>query len=144
MQVYDAWTGNDLYTLTGVPRGTEVVTDLGEIDLYILDADENTLSCWTTAAFPDSDLVRTPGTSSNAYQYRPVGKEVNMSNNYRWIVDIPNLPGSSDPSIVSVIPGDLILGRSSSLSTTSSWRGTDDPFTIWALNLDSSRGEIGD
>jgi len=143
-QVYDAWTGNDLYTLTGVPRGTEVVTDLGEIDLYILDADENTLSCWTTAAFPDSDLVRTPGTSSNAYQYRPVGKEVNMSNNYRWIVDIPNLPGSSDPSIVSVIPGDLILGRSSSLSTTSSWRGTDDPFTIWALNLDESRGEIGD
>ncbi|MCW4053949.1 MAG: PQQ-binding-like beta-propeller repeat protein [Candidatus Bathyarchaeota archaeon] len=143
-RAYDAWTGNNLYNLTGVPRGTEVVTDLGEIDLYILDDDENTLSCWTTAAFPDSDLVRTPGTSSNAYQYRPVGKEVDMSDNYRWIVDIPDLPGSSSPSIVSVIPGDLILGRSSSLSTTSSWRGTSDPFTIWALNLDESRGEIGE
>ncbi|PVX25399.1 MAG: hypothetical protein CW716_08070, partial [Candidatus Bathyarchaeum sp.] len=143
-RAYDAWTGKNLYNLTGVPRGTEVVTDLGEIDLYILDDDEGTLSCWTTAAFPDSDLVRTPGTSSNAYQYRPVGKEVDMSENYRWVVDIPDLPGSSSPSIVSVIPGDLILGRSSSLTTTSSWRGTDDPFTIWALNLDESRGEIGE
>jgi len=143
-RVYDAWTGKNIYNLTEVPRGTEVVTELGEIDLYILDYDERTLSCWTTAAFPDSGLVRTPGNSTNAYQYRPIGKEVNMSDNYRFIVDVPDLPGSSNPSIVSVIPGDLILGRSSSLSTTSSWRGTDDPFTIWALNLDESRGEIGE
>lgn len=143
-RAYDAWTGQNLYNLTGVPRGTEVVTDLGEIDLYILDSDENTLSCWTTAAFPDSGLVLTPGTSSNAYQYRPIGKEADMSENYRFVVDIPDLPGSSSPAIVSVIPGDLILGRSSSLTTTSSWRGTDDPFTIWALNLDESRGEIGE
>ncbi len=142
-RVYDAWTGTNLYNLTGVPGGTEVYTEYGEIDVYTLDYDERKLSCWTTAALPDSGLVRTPGTTSNAYQYRPVGKEVNMSDNYRFIVDIPDLPGSSNPSIVSVIPGDLVLGRSSSVSTTSSWRGTSDPFTLWALNLDISRGEIG-
>jgi hypothetical protein len=61
-----------------------------------------------------------------------------------WNVTIPDLPGLASPAIVGIIPGDLILGRSSTVTLTSLPRQThDDPWTMWALNLDPDRGQIG-
>jgi len=58
-------------------------------------------------------------------------------------VTIPNLPGSSAPSIVGVIPGDVILGRSSDVSLTSLSRGTSDPWTMWAISdKPETRGQL--
>ncbi len=70
-------TGNNLFNLTGVPSGTDVYTQNGEIVRYILNYNTNTksgwLALWNWTAAPD--LARgAPGSGSNALQYRPEGK----------------------------------------------------------------------
>ncbi len=51
------------------------------------------------------------------------------------------------PTIVRVLPGDLIFGQSSGLqqsaATSNGIFGTPDPFTLWAINLNATRGPIG-
>jgi len=140
---YDAFSGAWLYNFTNVPSGTTVYTSKGEIVRYVLNYKGRWLALWTSAALPDSPLVLTPGTGTNAYQFRPIGKNADMSNNYEWNVTIPDLPGSSSPRIVSVIPGDLILGASSVVSITAQWRGTPDPYTLWAISdKPETRGQL--
>jgi len=141
---YDGFTGQWIYNLTNVPSGTEVYTKSGEINRYVLNGENNWLALWTSAALPDSPLVMTPGTSSDAYQYRPMGKNADMSENYLWNVTIPDLPGLSNPSIIIAFPGDLILGTSSSWP----WLGgaltvMPDPYTMWAISdKPETRGEL--
>jgi outer membrane protein assembly factor BamB len=141
---YDAYTGQWLYNFTNVPSGTEVYTDAGEIERYVLNYNRRWLALWTSAALPDSPLVLTPGTTTNAYQFRPMGKIANMSENYRWNVTIPDLPGLSNPSIVTVIPGDLILGTSSSFPMLGGILSlTEDPITMWAISdKPETRGQL--
>ncbi len=56
---------------------------------------------------------------------------------YSWNVTISaDLIGDTDPAIIGVVPGQAILGASSSLATTSQPRPNNDPWTIWALNDD--------
>ncbi|MCW4015634.1 MAG: hypothetical protein NWF06_04625, partial [Candidatus Bathyarchaeota archaeon] len=141
----DAFSGENAYNFTGIPSGTQVYTNMGEIERYVLNYADRELSLWSTAATNASVLVSVPGVSTSAYQYRTVGKEIDLSgeSQYLWTVTIPDLPGDANPSITKVIPGDLILG------TSSSWpdfrkSGTPDPYTIWAINLDETRGDVGD
>jgi len=144
---YDPFTGAWMYNLTNVPAGTQVLEKNGAIARYVLSynatAKSGWLAKWTTAALPTSPLVLTPGTTTNAYQYRPLGKNADMSKNYEWNVTIGDLSGSTAPAIVGVLPGDIILGRSSNVAITSVWRGTEDPWTIWAISdKPSNRGTI--
>ncbi len=142
----DGFTGKNVYNFTGVPRGSTVYErSYGTIDIYVLDYEERSLALWSSAATNSSNIVNNPGTASEAYQYRPIGREIDVSgsNQYLWSVSIPDLPGEADPSILRVLPGDLIFGTS---STWPNYRGagTPDPYTLWAINLDESRGEIGE
>ena len=45
-----------------------------------------------------------------------------------------DLTGDTSPSIIGVVPGDVILGASSSLATISQPRPNDNPWTIWGLS----------
>jgi len=138
---YDARTGAGLFNMTGVPSGfgsgffggygTGALGPEGQVLNYQFNINNQWLACWTSAAEPDSPLVATPGTSTNAYQYRPIGKSADMSKNYLWNVSLPALPAGS--SIIRAIPGDMIL-----FSTTISigffgW-GTN-PYTVTAISL---------
>jgi hypothetical protein len=144
---YDAFTGAWLFNMTNVPSGTQAYDNHGEIARYRLvynsTAGSGQIFKWTTAALPSSPLVLTPGTTTNAYQYRPIGKVADMSNNYEYNFTVPALPGTTNPAIVGVVPGDIILGRSSTVAITSQWRGTDDPWTMWAISdHPENRGEL--
>ena len=54
---------------------------------------------------------------------------------------------TNNPTILRVFPGDLIFGQSSGLQqtpgTSSGTWGTPDPYTLWAININSTRGTIG-
>jgi hypothetical protein len=141
---YDAYTGEWIYNFTNVPSGTEVYTKSGEIVRYILNYGGRWMALWTSAALTDSPLVLTPGTSTNAYQFRPMGKNADMSNNTLWNVTIPDLPGLSNPSIIKVLPGDLILGTSSSWPMLGGILSlTQDPITMWAISdKPETRGQL--
>jgi hypothetical protein len=139
---FDPFTGLWMYTLTNVPSGTEVYTERGEIVRYVLNYAGRWLALWNNTA-EQQGLHGDLGTGSSAYQWRPNGKTVDMSNAYSWNVTIPDLPGTSSPSIVKVLPGDLILGRSSAIGLKNSPTGTDDPYTVWALSdRPETRGQL--
>jgi len=148
-KAYDAFTGQWVYNLTGVPQGTEVYTKSGEIERYVLDYPSRELSLWTSSATPNSPLVgeadmnigpAVPGTTTNALMYRPMGKNADMSENIKWSVTIPDLPGDGNPTIIRVIPSDLILGTSTNFPFAGGIsRIPPSVITMWAINLDVNR-----
>ena len=148
-RAYDALTGLNLFNLTDVPSGTDVYTQNGEIVRYVLNYNTTTrsgwLALWNWTAAPDVALGA-PGSGTNALQYRPVGKSINCSKAYSWNITITaDLTGRSSPGIVAILPGDIMLGRSSSSISAgvARTRGTDDPYTVWAISLkDSSKGQL--
>ena len=137
---YDALTGKGIFNLTNVPSGTEAYTDKGEIVRYVFNYQGRWLALWnnTAALLTSAVLFGIPG-------WRPLGQTIDGSQSaaYSWNVTIPDLPGDSNPTIVGVIPGDLILGRSSQVGLTSQARPNSNPWTLWALNLNESKGEVG-
>ncbi len=146
---YDPLTSNWLFNLTDVPStGTIAYTEKGEIVKYILNYNTNTktgwLALWNWTAAPTA-AAGLPGSGSNALQFRPVGKNINCSTAYSWNKTFSgDLIGNQAPAIVYVLPGDIILGRSSAITAgVFSTRGTPDPYTVWAMNLkDGQEGQI--
>jgi outer membrane protein assembly factor BamB len=135
---YDPLTGKWLFNLTSVPSGTEVYTANGEIVRYVLNTAGKWLGLWNNTCAGQGLQGATDLTSSSAYQWRPIGKSVNMSNAYSWNITLPWL--STDASIQAVIHDDVLLGRNGSLpSFGSSW----GPYTMWAVSLKpDSRGQL--
>ncbi|HLC00289.1 MAG TPA: PQQ-binding-like beta-propeller repeat protein, partial [Candidatus Bathyarchaeia archaeon] len=139
-QAFDAFTGKSIFNLTSVPNGFEAYTKKGEIVRYVLTynsaARSGRLLLWNYSAAPSI-----PASLSNPW--RPLGKNINASTAYSWNVTIPDLSGSTAPTIIDVIEGDLVLGRSSDVALTSLPRVTANPWTMWALNLNASKGTVG-
>jgi hypothetical protein len=83
------------------------------------------------------------GNTSEAYQWRPNGKTVDMSKAYSWNVTISaDLTGNGNPLIHYVIPGDIIFGSSTTWAgfTTT---GTPNPYTLWAISdKPETRGQL--
>jgi hypothetical protein len=142
---YDAFTGKWIFNLTGVPSGTEAYTDKGEIVRYVFNYNSTARSGWlalwnnTAALLTSADVFGIPG-------WRPLGQTIDASTSdaYSWNVTITaDLSGSQAPTIVGVIPGDLILGRSSNVALTSLPRGTPNPWIMWAISdKPESRGQL--
>ena len=141
---YDAFTGKWIFNETDVPNGFEVYTKAGEIVRYVLNYNSVSrsgwLALWNNTA-EHQGLHGGLGDDTNAYQWRPMGKSVNMSKAYSWNVTISaDLTGLSSPAIIRAIPGDVILGRSSAFTRTA---GTPDPYTLWAISdKPESRGQL--
>jgi outer membrane protein assembly factor BamB len=145
---YDAFTGKWLFNETNIPSGTEVYTTKGEIVHYVLNYDTTTRSGWLALWNNTQDnvgLEREIGTTTGAYEWRPNGKTVDMSNAYSWNVTITaDLSGVSPPSIVKVLPGDLILGTSTPFSISAGVIAkTPNPITMWAISdKPATRGQL--
>ncbi|MCW4018852.1 MAG: PQQ-binding-like beta-propeller repeat protein [Candidatus Bathyarchaeota archaeon] len=138
---YDGLTGEWLFNLTDVPSGTQAYGPNGEILSYILDTNAHELKLWNnTAAHGLTGAWQTPNdtTSTNFNQWRPVGREINASDAYSWIVTIPDLPPGS--AINKVIPGDLIIG---SAGTASLFGAGGATYNVWAISIDpATRGQL--
>ena len=137
---YDAFTGNWMYNLTNVPSGVEVYTSKGEIVRYVLNYEGRWLALWNNTA-----ALGLRGTRYLVNAWRPWGEVVDASTAYSWNVTIPDLHGLSAPAIVAVLPGDIILGRSSAIApgVFRYPRGTPDPYTVWAISdKPETRGQL--
>jgi hypothetical protein len=158
---YDAFTGKWLFNETNAPiftgrtgdqeQSVLYYTPKGEYIRYVLNYNRNTktgsLALWNnTRQNVGLELVDPGnGTGTNAYQWRPNGKSVNMINAYSWNVTInADLSGLSPPTIVGAIPGDIILGTSSVFSAFIAYgAGTPNPYTIWAISdKPETRGQL--
>jgi len=156
---YNALDGTFLFNLTNVPSGTEVYLNNGEIDRYVFSYNTTTKQGWL--ALWNSTLVITTNTGHSgtvvAGQYAwptdtgfsiPANRGVFVNEgtpaSYSWNVTITaDLTGSSNPSVVGVIPGDVLLGASSSIGLVSQPNPNANPWTMWALNVkDGQQGQL--
>jgi len=146
---YDAFTGKSVYNLTSVPAGGfTAYTDNGEIVKYILNYNTTTktgsIALWNNTA-EQQGLHGRIGTSSDAYQWRPNGKTVNMSQAFSWNVTInADITGAANPSIVSVIPDDVIIGTSNTFQMLGGIIAeSPETITMWAISdKPETRGQL--
>lgn len=137
---YDPTTGEELFNITNVPSGTTVTGSDGSIDIYrlVVSGNQRYVAMWNNTAAVG--LLAYPN-GTGAWQWRPLNqpnRTIDASNAYSWNVTVPWLPNGA--TIVKVLEGDMILGRNGSLPAP----GASGPYTMWALNLDKAKGNIGD
>ena len=68
-----------------------------------------------------------------------------MSKSYDYNVTLSQPLPATNTAIIQVLPGDLIFGRSTNVQfagSTGGAFGTPDPYTLWAINLNESRGKL--
>jgi outer membrane protein assembly factor BamB len=140
---YDAFSGLWMYNLTNVPSGTEVYTDKGEIVIYQFNYANRWMALWN---YSEAVATRNGPTDTNYGQWRPLRKVIDTSDAYSWNVTLPDLTGSSNPQIIYILPGDIIIGISSRVTTGTygmDYRGMTDPWTAWAISdKPESRGQL--
>jgi outer membrane protein assembly factor BamB len=161
-RAYDAWTGKPLFNITNVPNGFTAFGPSGEMLIYQLSYNTNTKTGWV-AQWNSTQLIQ--NTYASSAQWQIVDKEFNGTgynyqgnfiSPYTWNVTITdNLAGLvlsatsatgvtvGGPSINAVVPEDILFGTSSGLSQATGNQYTPNPFTMWAINLNSSKGQIG-
>jgi len=156
---YDAWTGKWVYNITNVPNGYTAFTDMGSIVRYVLNYNKTTrqgrLALWNNTQHNTGLELAAGGgnisqaATTEAYQWRPNGKSVDMGTPfaYSWNVSISaDLSGLGNPTIVKVLPGDIILGTSTHQIAGFFSVGVDitpNPFTIWAISdKPATRGQL--
>jgi len=141
---YDPLTGNWLFSLVDVPSGTSVYGPSGEVLRYVLNATTKWLACWNNTAAHDLTGASGPSdfTSSGYYQWRPVGKTVNVSQAYSWNVTLPWV--STGSSVVRAVNDDVLLGMNGTLPGLGTRGvGSSAPYTMWAVSLKpESRGNL--
>jgi outer membrane protein assembly factor BamB len=132
---FDAFSGLWMYNLTNVPSGTEVYTDKGEIVIYEFNYRNGWMALWN---YSDAVDTRRGPTDTNYGQWRPLGKVIDTSTAYSWnVTNLPDLSGSANPQIIYILPGDIIIGISSPVTTGTygmDYRGMTDPWTAWAIS----------
>jgi outer membrane protein assembly factor BamB len=196
-QAYDAYTGESLFNVTGVPSGLAVMGPAGEQLRYVL-ANAGTannpqfyLSQWNSsrlwqydtnplngAGIPNPSLLNASnplvfisGYPSGAVM--PYSKtSINYQNSvivngnipinattlgqtgtyavpittYDWNISIPFLTSTPAPTVVAAKYGDLVLCRNGTLPSGFAASGSgasSGPYTYFAINLNPSRGTIG-
>ncbi len=159
---YDAFTGKNVYNFTNVPNGYEVYDTTkrdvvpsatieegavytaslaGDITRYVVNynttTNTGTLGMWSSVSALTNNSTSLDATTAN-------GHVINASNYFAWSVPLPNLKGAATPTIIGVIPNDILVGTSSSVTLTYLPRTThDNPWTMWAISLKpETRGQL--
>ena len=104
--MYDAFNGNYICEITGVPSGPWTYSNDGSILVYNLDAAKNRLTLWNSSLAIWS--YHLPYDSNRYWNWRPpVGATVDGQKGIQWNVTVPAVPGQSIRKISSA--GDVIL-----------------------------------
>ena len=150
----DPLTGRSLFNQTNIPTGTQAQGPNGEWLIYGIGRVNSTapytyLWQWNNTKLPGIEVV------GSSVSWSPGISNINLTAAYDWNVTLSqplsnttNQFGSYNPTIVNILPGDVIFGQSSGLQRTGSHSsglfGSPDPYTLWVININSSRGKIGD
>ncbi len=140
---YDSLTGSWLYTLTNVPSGTNIYGQTGEITRYVVDSTHKWVALWNNSQH-NVGLELEIGNGANAFEWRPNGKTVDMSEAYTWNVTISDkVPSRSN--YYYAIPEDVLLVATATQDSSGgpfASYGTI-PYTVSAISLNpNSRGQL--
>ncbi len=130
---YSAFNGQWEFNITDVPSGTNVRFNDGTFGIYEFSYDQEAKTGWLALW----NMTKLFGSTSSIDVWAAAGRTFDGTSPvaYSWNVTVnADLIGDRPPSIIGVVPGQAILGASSSLATTSQPRPNNDPWTIWAIN----------
>ena len=153
---YNAANNQWVMNLTNVPAGTEVYTNDGEILRYVLSynatAKTGRVLVWnSTAAILSQSIINNEpgwpnGGSTTTTGAVGTGVVIDASKSACYSANVSfsaDLTGSTAPAIVGVLPGDVILGRSSSIGLVSQPNPNSNPWTMWAISDKAgSKGQL--
>jgi hypothetical protein len=139
LSFYDAYSGNWRYNITNVPGGTTAYGALGEQLRYSIgNVGTSSNRVWNMTVWNNTYVVsagKTGMAESWGSQVRGVvyNSTTRPNHGYSLNVTLPELQGSSNPSILKVFPNNRIIGGSV----------TQERVHLWGINLNSSKGAIG-
>jgi hypothetical protein len=139
LSFYDAYSGNWRYNITNVPGGTTAYGALGEQLRYgISNVGNSTNRIWNMTQWNNTYVVSAGKEGMSASwgsQVRSVvyNSTTRPNHGYDLNVTLPELQGSSNPSILKIFPNNRIIGGSV----------TSTRVHLWGLNLNESKGAIG-
>jgi len=152
-KAYDPLTGRWEFTIMDVPAssgtvnaGGNVYGPNGEILKYVIDTTKGWMAQWNSTQVVFNTYMQLYLNSTRlsdrdtakywSERWRPMGYTFNASFGYNWNITIPTgLPGNPN----AYFPGDIITGGF--INTTA--RLWDGPIYLWAINLNASRGTVG-
>jgi outer membrane protein assembly factor BamB len=146
--IYDAYTGDWLYNATSIPSGTSTRGPDGEIMMYVLQNLGNfTNPNYYLGEWNSTNLMYSV---VGGFGLSPAGKgsvfDASASRMYDWNVSVSSLNTMTpSPSVVTAYYGDIMLCRSGILPSGGFAFATvsSTPYTYFALNLNSSKGTLG-
>ncbi len=139
LSFYDAYSGNWRYNITNVPGGTTAYGTIGEQLRYgISNVGNSTNRVWNMTQWNNTYVVSAGKEGMSASwgsQVRGVvyNSTTRPNHGYDLNVTLPELQGSSNPSILKIFPNNRIIGGSV----------TQTRVHLWGLNLNESKGAIG-
>ncbi len=170
-RAFDAHTGNPMFNVTNMPVtrsispttsvGTEALGEDGAILLYQINAAAkwiaqwNSSKLWTWGTTPtivpvvDASVPITPARptgapSGQAYNWNgtawvlvPSAQATQINPRYDWNITVPEL--RTGAAIIYTVLDDIMLIRNGTLPSPAS----HDPYTVWAINLNATRGTRG-
>jgi hypothetical protein len=137
---YNAFDGKWEYNITSVPSGTTVRMNDGSMGKYVFSYNRTSQTGWV--AYWNTSSVMSSGSDT----FSGPGRVLNGAASYAYTFNATinaDLTGDTNPTIIGIVPGEAILGASSSLATVSEQRPNHDPWTMWALSDDpATRGSL--
>ncbi len=142
-------SSTSLFRFVTVPMGSETLQPDGSILTYYVTNDgSNSNPSWYLSQWNSSKLWTTPS------YYPALTSPVNggAPSMYDWNISMPYLNGKSQiTEVLRAFSGDMLLGVNGTIDVSNpgyimwgGWNnGTANPYTVWAVNLNASRGAIG-
>ena len=139
LSFYDAYSGNWRYNITNVPGGTTAYGAVGEQLRYSIgNVGNSTNRIWNMTQWNNTYVVSAGKEGMSASwgsQVRGVvyNSTTRPNHGYDLNVTIPELRGSSTPSILKIFPNNRMIGGVVNSTMVN----------LWGLNLNKSKGAIG-
>jgi hypothetical protein len=151
-RAFDAYTGNPLFNVTGVPSGGISSGPQGEQLRYVLANAGNTTNpdyrlgewnstkLWSGGGFSGSQagmnlIPMISGTVDGS-----VSNKSNVNCRYDWNVSIPwRNTMTSSPTVLAAFYNNIMICSNGSTPTVGSW----NPYTYFAVNLNPTKGTVG-
>jgi hypothetical protein len=144
-RAYDPTTGTVAnLNIINVPSGAQALGPAGEHLRYRIDNIGNaTNPNWRLVQWNSSKVFVATGMGSGIGASGTI--DASLPSRYDFNISIAPLPGLSAPTIIDAVPGDYVFGTSSTFQgvTDSSHLTSSNPMTLWKLNLNVSKGTVG-
>ncbi|MFZ7138430.1 MAG: PQQ-binding-like beta-propeller repeat protein [archaeon] len=147
-QGFDADTGNWLFNITNVPSGSAAMGPHGEYLMYVIqnagtpEEPDYYLCQWNMSKTGSGGAMMSTGEIAGVV-------DGGTSSCYDWNVSIPWLNTmDSMPTVITAYHDDLMLCYNGTLPgggamSSAMSAGIFEPYTYFAVNLDSSKGDVG-